>query len=117
METHLEVGQDHFSVHVALAAVGGHGDDWRKAIPLPPALAASRLKERRRLPSVRLVEGGGGRGGRGRQSKSGELRDDQLCKSVNTQKWCQKSVAVFHSLVSLVSPIAFTADVKRLPMS
>lgn len=49
-DTHLKVGQDHLSVHVAVAALGGggHGNDWLKAILLlllllllPPALVAS----------------------------------------------------------------------------
>lgn len=39
-ETHLKVGQDHFSIHVAIAAFGGHGNDWLKAILLPLALVA-----------------------------------------------------------------------------
>lgn len=44
-ETHLKVGQNHFSIHVAIAAFGGHGNDWLKAILLPLALVASRLTE------------------------------------------------------------------------
>lgn len=39
-ETHLKVGQNHFSIHVAIAAFGGHGNDWLKAILLPLALVA-----------------------------------------------------------------------------
>lgn len=44
-ETHLKVSQNHFSIHVAIAAFGGHGNDWLKAILLPLALVASRLTE------------------------------------------------------------------------
>lgn len=43
-ETHLKVGQNHFSIHVAIAAFGGHGNDWLKAILLPLALVASRRR-------------------------------------------------------------------------
>ena len=56
-ETHLKVGQNHFSIHVAIAAFGGHGDDWRKAIPLPLVLVASRLKERHKLFIIKLLRG------------------------------------------------------------
>lgn len=56
-ETHLKVGQNHFSIHVAIAAFGGHGDDWRKAIPLPLVLVASRLKERHKLFIIKLLGG------------------------------------------------------------
>lgn len=58
-ETHLEVSKDHFSVHVAIAAYGGHGDDWRKAIPLPLVLVASRLEERHKLWMIKLLVGAG----------------------------------------------------------
>lgn len=46
IDTHLKVGQNHFSVHVALAAFGGHGNDWLKAIPLPLALPSLRSPRR-----------------------------------------------------------------------
>lgn len=54
-ETHLKVGQNHFSIHVAIAAFGGHCDDWRKARPLPLVLVASRLKERHKLFIIKLL--------------------------------------------------------------
>lgn len=44
-ETHLKVGQNHFSIHVAIAAIGGHGNDWLKAILLPLILVASNLND------------------------------------------------------------------------
>lgn len=44
-KTDLKVGQNHFSIHVAIAAFGGHGNDWLKAILLPLALVVSRLTE------------------------------------------------------------------------
>ena len=34
VETHLKIRQNHFSIHVAIAAIGGHGNDWLKAILL-----------------------------------------------------------------------------------
>lgn len=39
-DTHLKIGQNHFSIHVAIAAFGGHGNDWLKAVLVPLALAA-----------------------------------------------------------------------------
>lgn len=102
--THLKVGKNHFSIHVAIAAFGGHGDDWRKAIPLPLVLVASRLKERHKLFIIKLLGGVD-------NLKVGNLELLNFCQIMS------KTVAIVYYLMSLFSPIAFTTDVKEPPMS
>lgn len=108
-ETHLKVGQNHFSIHVAIAAFGGHGDDWRKAIPLALVLVASRLKERHKLFIIKLL-------GEIDNLKVGNF---ELLKFVRIQidRNDVKTVAIVYYLISLFSPIAFTTNVKQPPMS